>query len=88
MQPLHVNVDRDKSFLNVSVVEFLSDVFPCGINPVGVILMAEASESSQGEDFEFISKLIGQLPVISAFINYHIFKPSYNETVGLTGYFA
>ena len=43
------------------VIEFLSDVFPCGLDPVGVVFMTESEVST--EDFDFINLLIGQLPV-------------------------
>ena len=48
------------------VIEFLSDVFPCGLDPVGVVFMTENSEEE--EDFDFINQLIGQLPV--SLLNY------------------
>jgi hypothetical protein len=44
----------------------LSDVFPCGLDPVGVVFMTENSEEE--EDFDFINQLIGQLPV--SLLNY------------------
>jgi hypothetical protein len=44
-----------------SDIEFLSDVFPCGLDPVGVVFMSE--DENESEDFDYINQLIGQLPV-------------------------
>lgn len=36
-------------------------MFPCGLDPVGVVFMTENEDAT--EDFDFVNLLIGQLPV-------------------------
>ena len=43
-------------------VEFLTEVFPCGLDPVGVVRIVDSDEDSD-EDEERLSQLLSYLPV-------------------------
>ena len=44
-------------------VEFLTEVFPCGLDPVGVVRLVDNDNNETEEDEERISQLLSYLPV-------------------------
>ena len=44
-------------------VEFLTEVFPCGLDPVGVVRLVDNDDNEEEEDEERLSQLLSYLPV-------------------------
>ena len=67
-----ISVPKLPSTTPISNVEFLTEVFPCGLDPVGVVRLVDNENENAEEDEDRLSQLLSYLPVskqnyISAF---------------------
>ena len=58
-----ISVPKLPSTTPISNVEFLTEVFPCGLDPVGVVRLVDNENENAEEDEDRLSQLLSYLPV-------------------------
>ena len=58
-----VSVPKLPSNTPISNVEFLTEVFPCGLDPIGVVRLVDSDTENAEEDEDRLSQLLSYLPV-------------------------
>ena len=64
-----VSVPRLPSNTPISNVEFLTEVFPCGLDPIGVVRLVDNDNDNAEEDEDRLSQLLSYLPVRNVALN-------------------
>jgi len=70
----------------ISNVEFLTEVFPCGLDPIGVVRLVDSATENAEEDEDRLSQLLSYLPDVVLESNDPVILTRYGNGGNLNGY--